>query len=649
MTLADPQLNAYLAQAGDLFARMVASSHDAMMVIGLDLNIVAWNPAAERLYGYPASDVLGRSLDLLVPEAQRSDEREILSLIIAGAQLDRYRTVRVRPDGSLIKVSLTVSPLTNPAGTTIGLTSIARGISERERSEANFQALLEAAPDAVIGVAADGRVVLANTQAEHLFTLTRHGLIGKAVTTLIPAGLPAPPSSELTPNPPVTAHRHDGSTLPVEITTSILDTDDGPVWCAVIRDVTERLQAQAEQIRLRADAERIRAEARRQRTQRLESLGQLAGGIAHDFNNLVAVILNYAAFIAEDATERGLEGIAADAEQIVRAGQRGAELTHQLLAFARREVVRPRVLDVNQIVREVEQLLRRSIGEHITLVTGLTEQLPAVLADRGQLEQVLVNLAVNARDAMPGGGLLTIDTAVQWVDDHAAEAKPSLKAGQYVQLRVSDTGTGMPKDVIEHAFEPFFTTKPSGEGTGLGLATVYGIVTQAGGDLSIYSERGMGTSVNVLLPATEQRSPEDAGDTTATVSEAQGETILVVEDETALRLVVCRMLTSAGYHVLDAETGAAALAIGERHRGPIDLLLTDVVMPQMLGKELAARLVESRPDTPVLFMSGYARPVLASHGTLDTNVVLLEKPFTRTDLLRTVRQRLDHNNGNHSV
>ena len=620
-----------------------------MIAVGLDLTIIAWNPAAEQLYGYPADEVLGCSLDLLVPANHRSDEREILALILAGAKVDRYRTTRVRPDGSLINVSLTVSPLTDPAGATIGLTSIGRGISERERSEASFQAVLEAAPDAVIGVAADGRVVLANTQAEHLFTRTRHGLIGKAVTTLIPAGLPATPRDELTPNPPVLAHRHDGSTLPVEITTSNLDTDDGPVCCAVIRDITERLQAQAEQIRLRADAERIRAEARRQRTQRLESLGQLAGGIAHDFNNLVAVILNYAAFIAEDATERGLDGIAADAEQIVRAGQRGADLTHQLLAFARREVVRPRVLDVNQVVRDVEQLLRRSIGEHITLVTGLEGHLPPVLADRGQLEQVLVNLAVNARDAMPGGGLLTVDTTVQRVDEHAAQARPNLRAELYVQLRVSDTGTGMPKDVIEHAFEPFFTTKPSGEGTGLGLATVYGIVTQAGGDVSIYSERGMGTTINVLLPATEQRSPEDASPATTTVSEARGETILVVEDEAALRMVVCRMLTSAGYQVLDAETGAAALAISERHSGPIDLLLTDVVMPQMLGKELAGRLVVSRPGTPVLYMSGYARPVLASHGTLDSDVVLLEKPFTRTDLLRTVHQRLDRNNGNHSV
>ena len=216
-------------------------------------------------------------------------------------------------------------------------------------------------------------------------------------------------------------------------------------------------------------------------------------------------------------------------------------------------------------------------------------------------------------------------------------------------LAVSDSGTGMPAEVRDKAFEPFFTTKPSGEGTGLGLATVYGIVTQAGGDVSIYSERGMGTTINVLLPATEQRSPEDASPATTTVSEARGETILVVEDEAALRMVVCRMLTSAGYQVLDAETGAAALAISERHSGPIDLLLTDVVMPQMLGKELAGRLVVSRPGTPVLYMSGYARPVLASHGTLDSDVVLLEKPFTRTDLLRTVHQRLDRNNGNHSV
>jgi CheY-like chemotaxis protein len=271
------------------------------------------------------------------------------------------------------------------------------------------------------------------------------------------------------------------------------------------------------------------------------------------------------------------------------------------------------------------------------------------MADPGQLEQVLVNLAVNARDAMRGGGTLTIDTSNQKVDGDYTLQAPGHEPARYLRLRISDTGEGMPKEVLEHAMEPFYTTKGKGEGTGLGLATVYGIVTQAGGDLSIYSEKGMGTSVNVLLPATDQRSPEETGPAADTVSEARGETILVVEDETALRLVVCRMLTSAGYHVLDAETGAAALAVGERHTGRIDLLLTDVVMPQMLGKELAERLTESRPGTPVLYMSGYARPVLASHGTLEADVVLLEKPFTRTDLLRTVRWRLDHNNGNHSV
>ncbi|MDT4988013.1 MAG: hypothetical protein QOI74_2107, partial [Micromonosporaceae bacterium] len=377
-----------------------------------------------------------------------------------------------------------------------------------------------------------------------------------------------------------------------------------------------------------------------QRTQRLESLGQLAGGIAHDFNNLVAVILNYAAFVTEEATEAGLSTIVNDAEQIIRAGQRGAELTHQLLAFARREVVRPRVLDLNQAVTDVEQMLRRSIGGHITLVTRLATDLPATTADPGQLEQVLVNLAVNGRDAMPGGGQLTIDTGVRTVDADYVVARPNLNPGRYARLRVSDTGAGMPRDVVDRAFEPFFTTKASGDGTGLGLATVYGIVTQAGGDVSIQSEVGMGTTITILLPTTDSE-PTEVIEDLVVAGEVHGETILVVEDEPALRQVVHRMLSTAGYQVLAAEDGPSAFDQAMRHEGRIDLILTDVVMPHMLGTDLARQLAELPGESVVLYMSGYARPVLASHGTLDSDVHLLEKPFTRRQLLAAVRCRLD--------
>jgi PAS domain S-box-containing protein len=618
---------------------IVASSHDAIVAVNLRMEILAWNPAAEQLYGYRAADVLGTHLDVLIPAAGRDDEREVVRLIAEGGQVGRYRTRRLRVDGALLDLSVSVSPVADTDGRVIGVTSTCRAIGDRERADAAVQAFLEAAPDAIVGVGADGLIVMANTQAERLFDRPRHGLVGRDIDIAIPAGLPDPTGTDQ-PATSTLAVRTDGSTLPVEITVSLLDIGEGPVRCAVIRDITERLQAQAEETRLRAEADRVRIDAQLQRTQRLESLGQLAGGIAHDFNNLVAVILNYAAFVTEEAAEAGLTTIVNDAEQIMRAGQRGAELTHQLLAFARREVVRPRVLDLNQIVTEVEQMLRRSIGGHITLVTRLAADLPATTADPGQLEQVLVNLAVNGRDAMPGGGQLTIDTGVHEVDADYVVARPNLNPGRYAQLRVSDTGAGMPRDVVDRAFEPFFTTKASGEGTGLGLATVYGIVTQAGGDVSIQSELGMGTTITILLPTTDS-APTDVVDDVVVVGEVHGETILVVEDEPALRQVVHRMLSTAGYEVLVAEDGPSAFDQAMRYERRIDLVLTDVVMPHMLGTDLARQLAELRGESVVLYMSGYARPVLASHGTLDSDVHLLEKPFTRRQLLAAVRCRLD--------
>jgi CheY-like chemotaxis protein len=288
-------------------------------------------------------------------------------------------------------------------------------------------------------------------------------------------------------------------------------------------------------------------------------------------------------------------------------------------------VVRPEPVDLNALVVEVQELLRRTLGEHVTLTFRPEPDLPTVNCDPAQMEQLLVNLALNARDAMPSGGDLVIDTGRH--DDR-------------VRLRVCDSGCGMPADVLERAFEPFFTTKGSGEGTGLGLASVYGIVTQAGGEVLMTSEAGIGTTVTVLLPAgvatttggVAQRPPATGG---------HGETLLVVEDEDALRDVAGRILTGAGYRVLTADGGAQALELAARHHGQIDLLVSDVVMPGMLGKELAERLVRARPGTRVLYMSGYAQPVLASQGTLEPGVALLEKPFTANDLLAAVRSRLD--------
>jgi signal transduction histidine kinase/ActR/RegA family two-component response regulator len=398
--------------------------------------------------------------------------------------------------------------------------------------------------------------------------------------------------------------------------------------------------------RASAKDEGERIQKRLHQSQRLESLGELAGGIAHDFNNLLAVIINYAAFVAHD-----LEGEARtpggekwqstleDVEQIRRASERAANLTRQLLSFARRDVVQAEVIDVNAIVAEVEQLLRRTIGEHVELVSSLQDDLWAVTIDPGQLEQILVNLAINARDAMPDGGRLTIDTANLTIDELYVASHSELTHGPYVRLRIADTGTGMPEDVAKRAFDPFFTTKPPGQGTGLGLASVYGIVKQAGGHSQLYSELGIGTTFTALIPATDQplahveRAPRPA----AVTSE---KTILLVEDESALRDVTGRMLVSHGYTVLAAEDGEQALQAARAHDGRIDLLLTDVIMPRMTGPQLAETFRRERPDARVLLMSGFAEPILNAQGRMSSDYELLDKPFSGPTLLAKVEQAL---------
>jgi two-component system cell cycle sensor histidine kinase/response regulator CckA len=498
-----------------------------------------------------------------------------------------------------------------------------------EWSEELSGGLLRAAPDAIL-VTNEGHVVLVNDRAEELFGWPRAELVGQHAGVLLDdvtrAAHPHAGTVE------VVARRRDGTEFPVEASVARVRTPQGHVTVSVIRDVSERHQ-------LRAEAEHQRHQVQEHRGQRLEALGQLAGGIAHDFNNMLGVIVNYANFVIEEAesAEPDLKTIITDAGQVIRAGQRGTDLTHQLLKFARREVVRPRVLDLNAVIADAGEMLRRTIGEQIALITRPAAALPPVTCDPDQIEQLLVNLALNSRDAMPEGGNLVIDTACSHL---ATGEHPDLAPGDYVRLRVSDSGRGMPPGVVERAFEPFFTTKASGEGTGLGLATVYGIVTQAGGSVGLASEPDLGTTVTVLLPAGAFEEPA-APPPEPVLTAGHGETLLVVEDEDALRDVAGRILSGAGYRVLAADGGTQALELAALYDGTIDLLVSDVVMPGMLGKELAERLVDVRPDTRVLYMSGYAQPVLASQGTLEPGVALLEKPFTAADLLGAVRRRLD--------
>ena len=515
-------------------------------------------------------------------------------------------------------------------------------------------ALLDAAPDAILVVDRAGLIVMVNAQAERLFGYTRDELQGSAVDRLVPEHLrtlhpqhraayaEAPALRPMGAGLQLSALRKDGSQFPADISLSSITTDDGVLYFVACRDVTERKAADEERERLRMLAERSRLEAQLQASQRLESLGQLAGGVAHDFNNLLAVISNFAAFAVSElriaeSRDSALTSVRRDVEQIQLAAERATTLTHQLLMFGRRDVIRPRVLLINNVIRELEPMLRRTLGEHIELISDLDPDLRRTMADRGQVEQVLVNLAVNARDAMAAGGKLTLETANVLIDSNHPAVVGGLPGGTYARLRISDTGEGMSADVKASAFEPFFTTKPRGEGSGLGLATVYGIVTQTGGWCGLYSERGVGTSVTILLPSTTDDQADDLVTDASEPVHWGSERVLLVEDEPALREITSRILTRHGYEVVEASDATQALAIFSSTGPPFDLLLTDVIMPGLLGRELAARCRSLRPDLKVLYMSGYAQPVLTSQGRLDADVDLIEKPFSEATLLARIQ------------
>ena len=516
--------------------------------------------------------------------------------------------------------------------------AVAEAAEARKRSQAErmFRTLLECAPDALILVDRQGTIVLLNAQAERMFGYARSELMGQAMESLLAEksredhaalraryfavtdGAQAPAAAELR------GRRTDGAEFPIEIILSPLETEDGLLVTSAIRDISDRKQL----------------EARLLQSQKMEAIGLLAGGVAHDFNNLLNVISGYGEMllkgVANDDPKRGR------LEQILGAASRAASLTRQLLAFSRKDVIETRVLDLNTLLVDMEKMLRRLIGEDINLVVRTENGIGRVKADRGQIEQIVMNLVVNARDAMPQGGKLTLRTNSLRLDPVLARSHPRARPGAYVVLEVTDTGVGMKADVKARIFEPFFTTKPVGQGTGLGLATVYGIVEQGGGFLSVDSEPGRGTTFRICLPAVEE-SVETARPEGAEARPLTGtETILLVEDEAVVRDLARDILESYGYKVLAAADVEEAHRLCERHGPEIQLMLTDVVMPRMSGRELAARLTAFLPGLRVLYMSGYADDTMIKHGVAGPGVPFLQKPFTPTALARKVRDLLDH-------
>jgi PAS domain S-box-containing protein len=608
------------------------SPRDAIIDVTRAGVVSSWNPPAVLLYGYLKEDMVGRAANLLCPVKGRVREAKILKRILAGGGTERFEADRVCKDGAVIRVSLIMAAILGEAGaiTAVTTTSWRVGGEVHDHVEAGIESERRNAREAQerfdVKVGTERRD---SRDAQERFDAE--------VDSQRRDSRDAQERFDIK----VDAHRRHSRDAQDQVEAEIESVRRDAL------EVQDRFDARRDSERREAVELNEHLQARLQQAQRLESLGQLAGGIAHDFNNLLAVIINYATFVSEEldvATgsdwARRWETAGGDVKQIKLAAERAARLTHQLLAFARREVVRPQVLDLDQVISGVKEMLVRTIGAHVELVFSPGGGLWPVMADPGQLEQVLVNLAVNARDAMPGGGTLTVDTGNITVDDETIAGGSKAQLGRNVRLRVSDSGTGMPADVAAHAFEPFFTTKPEGAGTGLGLATVYGIIAQAGGHIQIYSEPGAGTTFSIMLPVTAEAAAVVL-DHVPYQRSPKGETILVVEDEDALREVARRIFARNGYHVITASGGPEAIELARGFPGDIHLLVTDVIMPQMLGKEVSEKIQAIKPDVEVLFMSGYARRVLTSQGMLDPNVALVEKPFSEVDLMDMAAQVLN--------
>jgi PAS domain S-box-containing protein len=480
-----------------------------------------------------------------------------------------------------------------------------------------------------------GDIVLLNLQAERQFGFQRDELVGQPVTRIIPEGFAErliaddlrsaadALAQQIGTGLELIGRRNDGTEFPMEIMLSPLESAEGILVTAAIRDISVRKAVEAQLLQ----------------AQKLESVGQLAAGLAHDFNNLLTAIHGYGELLGQGLPDG--DPRRADLNEILRAADRAAEMTRQLIAFSRRQILRPRVLDPAEIVEGIVPMLRRLMGEHITLVTHKEPDLGNVKADPSQLEQVILNLAVNARDAMPEGGELTIETANVELDSKYARAHPEVGPGRYVLLSFTDTGVGMDPDTEARAFEPFFTTKEPGNGTGLGLATVYGIVKQSSGSIYLYTEPGRGTTFKIYLPRVEEEAAAVTEAVTVRPTTPGSETILLVEDNAAVRGFCRRVLEEQSYTVLEATSGAAALPLAASQIGSLDLLVTDVVMPGMQGHQLADRLWADRPDMPVLYISGFTENPVMSHGISRREVAFLPKPFTAEALGRAVRDAID--------
>jgi PAS domain S-box-containing protein len=618
-----------------LYGAVVESANDAIITKTLDGVITGWNKAAEHLFGYTAAEAIGQPIDIIVPQDRKAEVRGILNRVGGNETIAQHETVRMRKDGRPLDVVLNISPLKSANGEIIGASKIAHDITEEKQSREKLrreieerQRIFETSQDLILVTDSFGNFVQVSPSVKDILGLSPDDMIGHSATEFI-----HPDDLERTRSEMRAARRgavkrsfearyyhYDGH----EVTLNWMGTWSEPVkrHFFIGRDLTEK-QA---------------AEAQFRHVQKMDSIGQLTGGVAHDFNNVLTVITGTIGILADAVADR--PDLAAITKLIDDAAERGAQLTKHLLAFARKQPLQPREIDVNALTLEAAKLLHPTLGEQITIMPQLTEDAWPALIDPGQLSTAILNLALNARDAMPDGGTLVLETRNIFLDDGYASMNPDVMAGSYVMIAVSDTGYGIPPELIDRVFDPFFTTKEVGKGTGLGLSMVFGFVKQSGGHIKIYSEEGHGTSVKIYLPRSSgvqetefealQNAPITGGD----------EKILIVEDDALVRQYVVTQIRSLGYTALEAANAAEALIIIDADKD-IDLLFTDVIMPgNMNGRQLADEAARRRPDLKTLFTSGYTENAIVHHGRLDSGVLLLAKPYRKSELAKMLRTAL---------
>ena len=629
-----------LRASEERYRRIVENTAEGVWMYDAQHVTTAMNARMAEMLGCTVADAIGRPILAFFAESgpvsfnPRTEDRP------RGVS-DRSDSWLRRTDGTSLLCSIQANPLFDPQGRFEGVLALVSDVSAQRRTEetrARLAAIVESSEDAIIGANTDGTITSWNRGAEAIYQYRADEIVGRSAFLLVPEdqlpgeriALDRIAAGQAVGVYSCARRRKDGSLVEVALTSTTIRDATGTVIgvARIARDLTARRKVEVE---LKRTEDQLR------QAQKMEAVGRLAGGIAHDFNNLLSVILSYAQLALEDL-EPG-NPLRDDMIQIDQAGNQAASLTRQLLAFSRQQVLQPIVVDLNTIVLPMERMLRRTLGEDVALTFHAAQAVGSVVADPSQIEQVLMNLAVNARDAMPEGGNLTIETADVRIDEGRVGDRSGVVPGDYVMIAVTDSGVGMDAATCARIFEPFFTTKPVGKGTGLGLSTVFGIVHQSGGYVGVYSELGHGTTFKIYLPRTDRVAA--AAETEPGSHVLRGsETILIVEDDAQVRAVACTILRRNGYNVLETSNGGEAFLVSKDFPATIDLLLTDVVMPRMSGRKLAEELALQRPRMKVLFASGYTDDAIVHHGVLNSGVAFLQKPFTPDALLRKVRDAL---------